>query len=627
MTVAYLGFDPDRLARLLFTLDDLADEARRLRSDDLEAQGPLADYQRAARLLCDFRPYIVAAQVSTFLHPIRWSSPALGLDRPVFHRGDGTDAKRWRFVAEEPWSDTVKTDAAAVALAQWLDAADLYDLCADASAFDAFAGLAARVLGTPRAADSFVRALGADEFGSLVAEASSIADEHNVVEHDRGARANTLVELLGRALAGFDTSSDDNADQPWLDAVTERSQEGAAWLAATGRLNDDQLSRLAISTFRAFVVSGVVHPTLDADGAYGDLVSSLLAKSLTARPVAARAFANSLTSDEWFRLVRTTGAERLGPLLLVVTSPELFTRASSAPLIVIVARTLDIARDAAEGIRGSLGALFGPWLLQLVPLPPPLHLDLALQPDLSSIDWGATHRMKLLRFAAGDPRSARDLSTWMQAWSIRGTWSALQNAVEPDRALGQLGLVLGEVADAIRDGAVAEATRLEQDWHTLFSLEADGVASALSVALSMSGGVAGFVVSEVLKAIIVHVLDERLQAMAGILPVDQVAVTELARARVDHILFVTAVAEVAHRHAVATGALPGGSAPPPVPSVDEIATISLAEVHDRLLVWAQAPGVSAAARRQIYGEVAAAGDGYLASFSKLAWTFQPSTPR
>jgi hypothetical protein len=624
--MTYLGFDPDRLPRLLGTLDDLADEARRLRSGDPEADGPLGDYQRAVRLLCDFRPRIEAIRISSFVAPVALTAPGLSLDSAFrAWRAVPRFGPRWQFVVDEPLPILVAPNASALALGAWLAKVDLYELCVDKAEFDAFIRLARESIAASGGADAFLHALGADDFGAVVAEAAGIADEHGRVGQPIGARADALVGVLAGALGGIDTlgvAFDDDADQPWLDAVTERSQEGAAWLAATGRLTDDQLSRLALGTFRAFVASGVVRPQLAPDGAYGDLVTSLLAKALTAQPLAGRAFASSLGHDEWLRLVQTTGTDRLGPLLLAVTSQQRFTHVATLPLLADIAQALDRARVEAEDLRPWLGALFGPWLLQFIPLP-------SGEAPLGSpaVDWLGTRRLDLLRFIARDSRAATDLAVWSQALAVTGVARVLEQFAAPEQALRQVGLQLGEAADVLRDGAIAEAADREHAWDITFGLGADALASALTMALDLAGGVSGFVVSQVLKAVLIHSLDDRLKAMVGIIPADEVAAGELAHARAEHVAFLSGVLEASFVHATASGALPAGSPPPWLPDASDLDAMTLDAFYANVMQWVSAPCPGADARRRVFDEMVMAGEGYLASFSKLAWTAAPATAR
>lgn len=624
--MSYLGFDPDRLPRLLSTLDDLADEARLVRSGDPEAAGPLGDYQRAVRLLCDFRPRIEAIRISSFVDPVALSAPGLVLDKAFrAWRAVPRIGPRWQFVVDQPLPFLVAPNASAAALGAWLAKVDLYDLCADKAEFDAFIRFARESIAASGGADAFLRALGADDFGAVVAEAAGIADEHRRVGRAIGARADALVGVLAGALGGIDTLAvtfDDDADQSWLDAVAARSQEGAAWLAATGRLTDDQLSRLALRTFRAFAASGVVRPQLDPDGAYGDLVTSLLAKALTAQPLAGRAFASSLGHDEWVRLVQTTGADRLGPLLLAVTNQQRFNHVATLPILADIAASLDRARVEAEDLRPWLGAVFGPWLLQFIPLPsgePPLGAP--------PVDWLGTRRLDLLRFIVRDSRAATDLVVWSQALAVTGAAAVLEQFAAPEQALRQMGLQLGEVADVLREGAIAEAADREHIWDITFGLGADALTSALTSALELSGGVEGFVVSEVLKAVLIHSLDDRLKAIVGIIPADKVAAGELARARAEHIAFLSGVLEASFVHATAIGALPAGSPGPELPNASELDSITLDKMYDRALAWVNAPLPGADARRRVFDEMVIAGEGFLASFSKLAWTTARAKPR
>ena len=328
--------------------------------------------------------------------------------------------------------------------------------------------------------------------------------------------------------------------------------------------------------------------------------------------------------------MRSVGPDRLGPLLLAVVDPTRFDRATSIDLVTSLINVFDRYREAAEGVRGILGQFIGPWLIEFVPLPAGrTSHDPRLDPTIGDPAWGRVRRLDLLRWIARDERSALALDVWSQVWTSAGVVSVLQAGGDTAGPLRDLGLKVGEVADAVRDATIDEASERESAWKVVFGFGVEVAASSVATAAGLSGGVPGFVAAEGLKAVTLAVGSGPLRRLFGIVPAGVVAGNELARARAEAVQFMSTIAALCYEHAIAGERLDPSAPPIPLPAPGELATIGLDEVQQRMLHWvAEGDGpASVAERRLVYDDVAIATEGFLESFSKLGWTMQRAMPR
>ena len=350
--MSFLGYDPGRLMTLRRRLDELADEAARLRFGDLDAAEAEAAYQRAVRLMTDWRHDLTAISSCAFDSPFR----------PVaLHGMEFVDVLRptdaaWTTVTDPRSNLIVGAEDHARHVAEAL-AAGSYRPQDMASALTT-------AMATSATRDIVLVTLGPYRFGAVAEElARSIAGGNPSDD------ARRLLALLATGFgAAFRAGSIDRAS--WEDQLAgDTDPYATALVLERAGLTSDALLRLASATWQRWRAA----PNTGLDSSVGPATQTLpiVIHALTADPVEARRFIESLDEDDLWALlggIDVPPAVAL-PLLLASADPHSGPPADMERSVVKVLTFLDERRRqqlVPPELGDGLGAYVGPYLEQLL---------------------------------------------------------------------------------------------------------------------------------------------------------------------------------------------------------------------------------------------------------------------
>jgi len=350
--VSFLGYDPGRLTALRRRLDELADEAAGLRFGDEAATEAADAYQRAVRLMTDWRHDLAAISSCAFDSPFR----------PVALRGiefmdvlRPTDAA-WTTVTDPRSGLIVSAEDHARHVAEAL-AAGCYRPQDMAAALTT-------AMATPTTCDIVLATLGPQRFAAVAEELARSIAHGDATEDSR--------RVLARLAAGFGTafragSIERGAWEHQLAGGTD--PYATALVLERAGLAGDALLRLATATWNRWRAA----PNTGLDSGVGPATQTLpiVVRALTTDPVAARRFIESTDEvDLWslFGGIDVPPAIAL-PFLLASADPHSGPPAEMERSMVKVLTFLDERRRqqlVPPELDEGLGAYVGPYLEQLL---------------------------------------------------------------------------------------------------------------------------------------------------------------------------------------------------------------------------------------------------------------------
>jgi hypothetical protein len=451
--MSFLGYDPGRLAALRRRLDDLADEAAGMRLDDPVAADAADAYQRAVRLMTEWRHDVVAISSCAFDSPFR--PVALGgvdvLDvlRP-------TDAA-WTTVTDPRSGLIVSAEDHARHVAEAL-ASGRYRL-------DALASAVTVAMATPAGRDVVLATLGPEQFAAVAEQlARSIARDE-----DEAARWILAVLAAGFG-AAFRAGTLDRA--AWERQLTDGTDPYAtALVLERAALPTDALLRLATAAWTRWRAA----PNIAIDGGVAPATQArpaVIITALAADPLAARRFVETLGEDDLWSLL--TGIDVPPtvalPFLLASADSRVGPPADVERSMVAVLTFLHHRRREGlvpDELGDGLGAFVGPYLEQL------LGAD-----DVSGYPHGrwslSEHEAAtLVGGVARNKASAASLLVFVDALAVTRFAEFVAAGPVDGAALQHLGALAGRterlVADARHDVAEEQAAAWTAVWSLLGS--------------------------------------------------------------------------------------------------------------------------------------------------------------
>jgi hypothetical protein len=349
--VSFLGYDPGRLSALRRRLDELAEEAAGLRFGDEAAEAADA-YQRAVRLMTDWRHDLAAISSCAFDSPFR----------PVALRGmDSVDVLRptdaaWTTVTDPRSSMIVSAEDHARHVAEALAAGSYRP--------EDMAAALTTAMATPATRDIVLVTLGPRRFGAVAEELA-----RSIAGGDAIGDARRVLALLATGFgAAFRAGSIKRA--AWEDQLTGASDPYAtALVLERAGLVGDALLRLATATWNRW--RAAPHNALDSGVGPATQTLPIVIQALTADPVAARRFIESLEEDDLWALLGGVDVPPTValPLLLASADPHSGPPAEMERSMVTVLTFLDERRRQQllpPELGDGLGAYAGPYLEQLL---------------------------------------------------------------------------------------------------------------------------------------------------------------------------------------------------------------------------------------------------------------------
>jgi hypothetical protein len=555
--MSFLGYDPGRLSALRRRLDDLADEANGLRFDDAAASEAADSYQRAVRVMTDWRVDLAAIASCAFDSPFQ--PVALdGFDPAVVDVLRPLDAA-WTTVTDPRSGVVVSAEDHARHLAEAL-AAGHYRV-------EALATSLTTALATASTRDVLLATLGPDRFAAVLEDlARSIARA--------GAGADDAERLLRALAAAFGSShragTIDRA--AWEhELVDEVDPYAAALVLVRAGLGGELLSRLAKAAWDRWRAA----PNIGIDSGVGPSSQTLplVVQALGADPVAARRFIESLTQDDlWSLFGGIDVPPRLVlPFLLASADPR------SGPagdiehsMLTVLTFVHDHGRQAllSSDVYDGLGAYVGPYLEQL------LGPDDGARYPYARWSISEEDAAELVSCIARNGLSAASLIVFVDAL-VATRFAELVAAGPVDGpVLDHLGWIAGRVDRLVADARLDVADEHADAWAAAWGLIGGKVGGRLG------SFVPGFVPSTVVSKAVSYgigyfgdVWQERGWVGA---PVDPDAVIAAQRAAVGSREDERQASLLAGLYAagIATGAIPATTSPPPpvVPGEDYLHT-------------------------------------------------------
>jgi hypothetical protein len=353
--VSFLGYDPGRLTTLRRRLDELADEAAGLHFGDVDAAEAADAYQRAVRLMTDWRHDLTAISSCAFDSPFR----------PVALRGI-------EFVDVLRPTDTAWTTVTDPRSGLIVSAEDHARHVAEALATGTYrpqdmASALTTAMATPATRDIVLVMLGPHRFAAVAEELA-----RSVAGGDANGDARRVLALLAAGFgAAFRAGSIERA--AWEEQLAGHTDPYATALVLEhAGLGSDALLHLATATWQRWRAA----PNTGLDNRVGPATQTLpiVIQALTTDPVAARRFVESLEEDDLWALLGgmdVPPAVAL-PMLLASADPYSGPPAAMERSMVKVLTFLDERRRqqlVPPEVGDGLGAYVGPYLEQLLGAP------------------------------------------------------------------------------------------------------------------------------------------------------------------------------------------------------------------------------------------------------------------
>ncbi|HEY1282801.1 MAG TPA: hypothetical protein VGF22_24175 [Acidimicrobiales bacterium] len=451
--MSFLGYDPGRLTTLRRRLDELAEEAAGLHFGDVDAAEAADTYRRAVRLMTDWRPDVTAISSCAFDSPFR----------PVALRGmEFVDVVR---PTDAAWTTVTDPRSGLIVTAEDHARHVAEALVAGSFRPQEMAAAVTGAMATPATRDIVLVTLGPHGFAAVVeALAGSIAHGD-----DDGDARRVLALLAAGFGAAFRAGSIERA--AWEEQLADHTDPYAtALVLERAGLARDALLRLASATWSRWRAA----PNTGLDSGVGPASQTLpiVIRALTADPVAARRFIESLEEDDLWALlggIDVPVAVAL-PLLLTSADPHSGPPADMERSVVKILTFLDERRRqqlVPPELDDGLGAYVGPYLEQLLGAP-----DASGYP---STRWSVAEdeAAALVAGVARNKASATSLLVFLDALVLtrfaQFVTAGPVDGVLLDHLGGLAGLTERLVADARHDVAAEQTAGWNAAWSLLGS--------------------------------------------------------------------------------------------------------------------------------------------------------------